>query len=302
MINDCIRRLTCRFRLWTVMASLILGAAFVPVLKAANGAIQLSISVEDKLHQPVPNLSTRDFSLKIDGEVVSPASVKYVGDQPVDWVLLVDCSNSMRGEELWKPSIQEAEAELTSLMGDRGDRVALVAISTEPIILQQLTADQALLNAAILKLHPVGATALNDSVLAAVRYLVEKSTPERRKIVWVISDGQDNQSQLRIEEWEGFFYGLGIPIVMTRVGEHFGSAPIEKLIKNSGGRMIAPDSKRTCAEDAKMFASFSMDSYQISLEVSSSSGDHRLEISTSRSGIRIADPKRRLRLSGKAKN
>lgn len=301
MINDCIRPLTCRFRLWTVMAALILGAAVVPVLKAANGAIQLSIAVEDKVHKPVPNLSMRDFSLKIDGRVVSPASATYVGDQPVDWVLLVDCSNSMRGESLWKPSIQAAGAELTSLMRDRGDRVALAVISTEPIMLQPLTADQALLTTGILKLHPVGATALHDSILAAVRYLVEKSTPERRRIVWAISDGEDNQSQLRIDEWEGPFYALGIPIVMTRVGGFSGSAPIEKLIKNSGGRTIAPDSKRTCVEDAKTLASFSRDSYLISLQLSSPGGNHKLEIATSRSGIRIADPKRRLRLSGKSK-
>lgn len=255
------------------------------------------ITAEDKSHKLVTDLKLEELSFKVDGAPVAASSIQYTGGVPVDWVLAVDCTNSMRLESGWRPAIEEAVRSLISSMQERGDRVAVAAISDQPVHLQPFMSDGQELTAAVNKLKPGGASALYDSLLVLADYLKKNSVPGRRQIVWLISDGEDNQSNSPAEKILPRFEAADLPFALLLLGESTsltsGSRErLAKVARNSGGIVLTSSSKRETVEAANQMVLFSKKEYRVIFPLQVGSRDHKLEAGVNRAGVKLLETKR----------
>jgi Ca-activated chloride channel family protein len=113
--------------------------------------------------------------------------------------LVVDTSGSMRGEKL----AQAQSALFVFLDQIRGDveRVGLIQFSTyvqTPVYLDELGNNRAALVSAVNQLQAQGETALLDGVYEAYRRLQDLGDTERINAVVVMTDGQENNSRIRL--------------------------------------------------------------------------------------------------------
>ena len=123
-------------------------------------------------------------------------TLAQVGDAeqvPLDIALLLDVSSSTSERFTFE---KQAAAGFLKQVLRSSDRAAVYAISSKPKLEQALaTAEQAATKLTAIPASTVATpTAFYDSVISAARYLAQNVPPGRRRVILVISDGQDNFS------------------------------------------------------------------------------------------------------------
>jgi Ca-activated chloride channel homolog len=158
------------------------------VLKVSSNLVVVPVSVTDQQGQPVLGLKQTDFHIEEDGHAQEIAQLGDPEQAPVDIALLIDVSASVDARFVFE---QKAAADFLRQVMKSGDRATVFAIDQTPRFIQPLgTADVAARK--LLTVAPAkGYTAFFDSVLAAEKYLDEFSTTGRRRLIVVISDGDD---------------------------------------------------------------------------------------------------------------
>lgn len=115
---------------------------------------------------------------------------------PIDVVLLVDTSNSIEG---MLSVIQSAAFSFVKKLRPE-DRFSVVGFSDRPVILLDWSSDLKAAAAALREIELSGNTALYGSVVATVYERFEKSGPDRRRAVVVLTDGDDTISSVTSRE------------------------------------------------------------------------------------------------------
>ena len=110
---------------------------------------------------------------------------------PIDMVLMLDCSGSMRGDDLVQA--KRASTELITKMIDLSvHQMALMSFSDKPKILSELTNDASKLTQELPQIEAYGGTAMIEALHAAEK-VVENST--RQKIALIVTDGYPDRRQ-----------------------------------------------------------------------------------------------------------
>ena len=132
---------------------------------------------------------------------------------PVSLGIVLDTSGSMAGEKM-----DAARAALRRFVYDLlspGDEMFLYRFDSRPILVEGWTEDRARLMRGLGSVRPAGGTALYDAVADAVPLAGEGS--RRKKALVVISDGNDTNSELEVDELqpliresEVMVYAIGI--------------------------------------------------------------------------------------------
>jgi Ca-activated chloride channel homolog len=161
------------------------GARVAQVDTSAYPIVKLYVSVTDPSGNPVPGLTARDFAITEDGQPVTIGDFAG-GTGAINTVLVIDRSGSM--DESDKMDGAKAAARAFVRQMRPGDRTAVIAFSNEPELIQPFTADTALLDGAIRRVHPDGSTALYDSLIAGVGQLQGLSG---RRALLLLTDGRD---------------------------------------------------------------------------------------------------------------
>jgi Ca-activated chloride channel homolog len=163
------------------------------VVRVTSNLIVVPVSVTDANGLPVMGLQASDFRLEEDGRVQQVTQLGDPEQVPLDIALLVDVSSSVT--ERFSFELQAATSFLKQVMR-QGDHATLFAIDRTP----RLEQPPASADVATMKLLSFRAatgpspTAFYDTVVTAARYLAA-NTPERsRRVMVVISDGEDNFS------------------------------------------------------------------------------------------------------------
>jgi len=162
------------------------------VFKVESRLIVVPVSITDAAGQPVKGLTAEDFRVLEEGK---PQKIDHIGTPdtvPLDIALLFDVSAST--DAMFKFEQQTAAKFLRDVMRP-DDRAAIFTVGQTPLLLQgRDNAEKS--TASVLTIAATkGATAFYDSVSMASDYL-RKNTPEgRRKVILVISDGEDNFSE-----------------------------------------------------------------------------------------------------------
>ncbi len=163
--------------------------------------VNLIFTVTDKHGHFIRNLKASDFSL-LDNRMV-PAEVYSFTQQtnlPLRVGLLIDTSSSIRSRFQFE---QNAAVEfLLSVLRPKVDRAFVMGFDVTPDITQPYSNNGDLLANGIRKLSPGGGTALYDAVYTACHdeMLPLSPPPLIRKILILLSDGDDNQSHATLDD------------------------------------------------------------------------------------------------------
>jgi Ca-activated chloride channel family protein len=176
-------------------------AALQPQPAPARRPLTFSARVEavqvDQRSRYVPDLSQSDFAVFEDGTRQEIAFFAQ-GRLPLALSLLLDCSASMQQT---LGLAQAAAVRFIRTLGP-GDVAEVVQFNDRVRVLQDLTEDQAALQAAVEATTASGATVLYNALYVTLKELSRRSGPDvrRRRAIVLLSDGDDTASLVRDED------------------------------------------------------------------------------------------------------
>lgn len=161
------------------------------IIKVESRLVVVPVSVLDAEGQPVLGLKKEDFRVAEEGK---PQNIEQVSDAekvPLEIALLFDVSASTDAMFQFE---QETAAKFLQEVMRPEDRATIFSIGADPTLVQARdSADKSAV--AIKSIQPTKSfTAFYDSVYAAAAYLQKNAPQGRRKVIVVISDGEDTNS------------------------------------------------------------------------------------------------------------
>ncbi len=156
--------------------------------------VLLHATVVDDKQRIVTNLEQGDFSVSEDGHQQVITSFRHE-DIPVAMGIVVDNSGSMREKR------QKVNAAALNLVraSNPSDEVFIVNFNDEYYLDQDFTASIKKLKAGLEKIESRGGTALYDAVVASADHL-KKDAKLEKKVLFVVTDGEDNESSETLEQ------------------------------------------------------------------------------------------------------
>ena len=160
--------------------------------------VDVLFSVVTKRDKLVTDLNKENFKVFDDGVQQEIASFNQPTDLPLRIGMVLDTSNSIRNRLKFE---QDAATDFLFNAIRRGrDQAFLMTFDDGPQIIKGFTGDTSDLRDTILKQRAGGGTSLYDAVYAASQELLNASplppgpNPDVRRVLVVISDGDDNSS------------------------------------------------------------------------------------------------------------
>jgi len=207
--------------------------------------VNVLVTVTDKKNRLITDLTKDDFRIFEDGR---PQQIRFFSretDLPLRIGLLIDTSNSIRGRLHFE---QEAAIDfLNEVLRPGKDSAFVVAFDVEPQLIQDYTDDVEKLSTAINGLQAGGVTTLYDAVFFACKeklYIFPPPEPYLRRVMIVISDGQDNQSVHTRDEAIAMAQTAEVTIFAistNRSGaEGKGDKVLQMLARETGGHAFFP--------------------------------------------------------------
>jgi Ca-activated chloride channel family protein len=174
------------------------GGADDPILTIRKRVDEVNVLfiATDRHGKFVRNLSQSDFSILDDHKPVQAiVNFRRETDLPIQMGLLVDMSASVRGRFDFE---KEAATGFLQHVLRRGyDKAFVVGFNKSSHLTQDFTDNVQLLSAGVQQLSGGGGTALYDAIYKACKEkLYERSDHPVRKAIIVVSDGEDNQSEV----------------------------------------------------------------------------------------------------------
>jgi Ca-activated chloride channel homolog len=149
--------------------------------------------IDDKQHI-VTNLDRNAFSVFEDGKPQTIISFHHE-DIPVAMGIVIDNSGSMREK---RAKVNQAALNLVRSSNPQ-DEVFVVNFNDEYYLDQDFTNDLLKLKEALEKIDARGGTALYEAVVASAEHLKRNARLER-KVLFVVTDGEDNASRETLEQ------------------------------------------------------------------------------------------------------
>ncbi|HEX5886806.1 MAG TPA: VWA domain-containing protein [Pyrinomonadaceae bacterium] len=166
------------------------------VVKVTSNLVMVPVSVTDQQGQAVQGLKVADFRLEEEGK---PQEISGIGDPeqvPLAIALLFDVSSSTSQRGFFA-SQQNAAATFLRLVMKPSDKAAIFTITDKATMIQPLASAET--SAAKMLMIPAATTpvptAFYDTVTAASRYLMNSAPSNFRRVIVVLSDGDDNFSE-----------------------------------------------------------------------------------------------------------
>jgi len=156
--------------------------------------VLLHASVVDKNGKLLTNIPQSAFKILEDG-VEQPLKLFRREDVPVSMGIIVDNSGSMNSK---RARVAAAALELVK-QSNPEDEVFIVNFNDDTHIDQVLTNDVRKLQAALARMESRGGTAMRDALSTSIDY-VKKNGKKDKKVLVVITDGNDNSSNISLEQ------------------------------------------------------------------------------------------------------
>src|SRR6202790_3637422 len=161
--------------------------------------VDVLFSVVTKREKLVTDLNKENFKVFDDGVQQEIAAFSQPTDLPLRIGMVLDTSNSIRERLKFE---QDAAIDFIFNALRRGrDQAFLMTFDDGPQVIKEFTGDSGELRDTILKQRAGGGTSLSDAVYSASQELLNKSplppgpNPDVRRVLVVISDGDDNSSK-----------------------------------------------------------------------------------------------------------
>jgi Ca-activated chloride channel family protein len=164
------------------------------VIRKDVDEVLLHATVVDEKQHIVTDLDRKAFTVFEDGKPQNIISFRHE-DIPVSMGIVIDNSGSMREK---RAKVNQAALNLVRA-SNPGDEVFVVNFNDEYYLDQDFTSDLLKLKEALDKIDARGGTALRDAVVASAEHLKRDARLER-KVLFVVTDGDDNASRESLED------------------------------------------------------------------------------------------------------
>jgi Ca-activated chloride channel family protein len=164
------------------------------VFKRDVDEVLLHASVIDDKQHIVTNLDRGAFTVFEDGKPQNIISFRHE-DIPVSMGIVIDNSGSMREK---RSKVNQAALNLVRASNPK-DEVFIVNFNDEYYLDQDFTNDLLRMKEALEKIDARGGTSLYDAVVASADHLKRFARLER-KVIFVVTDGEDNASNETLEQ------------------------------------------------------------------------------------------------------
>jgi Ca-activated chloride channel family protein len=219
------------------------------IIRINTNLVAVPVSVTDAEGNPVRNLKTEDFQLEEEGVQQTVQSLGEPGKTPIELALLFDVSRSVRNRFDFE---RETAGRFLKEVLKPGDAVTVFSIGTAPKLSVQRTenVDSAVAaTTAILPDEP--STAFFDTVVRASHHLNDSSNPGVRRVMVVLSDGEDTNSERfrlgdatrELQRADALFYAInpsGPSIRLNKISTK-GHDGMIALANETGGVAFLPD-------------------------------------------------------------
>lgn len=166
----------------------------VYVFKADVQEVVLHATVVDERQRLVTNLDKTAFTVFEDGQPQQITSFRYE-DIPVALGIIIDNSGSMRDK---RSAVNAAAINLVKASNPQ-DEVFVVNFNDEYYLDQDFTGSVPKLQEALERIESRGGTAMYDALVASADHL-KKSARLDKKVLLVVTDGEDNASRESLEQ------------------------------------------------------------------------------------------------------
>ncbi len=166
----------------------------VYIFKKEVDEVTLHATVVDDHFRPITGLTKNDFTVFEDGK---PQKITYFKNEdiPVALGIVIDNSGSMRDK---RAAVNAAALNLVRSSNPQ-DQVFVVNFNEEYFLDQDYTGSVPKLKDALERIESRGGTALYDAVVASSDHL-KKSGALEKKVLLVVTDGEDNASRESLEQ------------------------------------------------------------------------------------------------------
>ena len=165
------------------------------VVRVTSNLVVVPASVTTQQGEPVQGLQAGDFRLEEEGRAQEIAQLGDAEQVPLDIAILFDVSSSVTAKNFFTFQQQSAARFLKDVLKPI-DRAAIITVADKPTLVQPLAAADAA-TARVLTIPAADKsvpTAFYDSITYAAKYLAENAPGRHRRVILVLSDGDDNFS------------------------------------------------------------------------------------------------------------
>ena len=237
------------FSLWDRGAS---GQEPQTTIRAEVALVNVVFTAVDRDNRPIQGLKPDDFQIlenRVPQKIEYFSAVGKGSEVPLTIALLIDTSGSVKDKLEFEK--QTAAEFFREILRPEKDLALIIQFDSEVNLVQDFTQRQSDLLKALDSLKAGNSTALYDAVYLAAE---EKLKGEvGRKVMVVITDGEDTSSKLRKEEaieaaqkGDVLIYGIGVR--SDEFGSNFGV--LKKFAEETEGAFFSPRAKLAEIEEA----------------------------------------------------
>jgi Ca-activated chloride channel family protein len=244
--------------------------------------ITLNVSVTDRYGRAVTGLGKDAFTV-FDNGVRQEIHFFSDEDAPASVSIVFDTSGSMSDDKI--KQAKKALARFIQTSQDK-DEFFLIDFNSRARLLLDKSRDGDAVLGKLTYVQPQGNTALYDAVYFGIEKVMRGAHP--RKIVIVISDGEDNDSRRtfkevkrQVQESDAIVYAVGFGGFYPMKGSLNGRSVLKELTATSGGKAFFPGDEVEMDEAFERIALEIRRFYSISYYPSDFKADgkkHRLKI------------------------
>ncbi len=217
-------------------------------VRLSSRLVLVPVSASDAAGKPVKELTAEDFAIEEEGRRQAIASLGEPGKVPVEIALLFDVSASIRGQFEFE---QQAAVRFIKEVLKPADAVSVFSIGTTPKIVKTRTSSGVEATTGLMSIAPVQEpTAFFDTVVEAALYLGKTADAGSRRVLVVISDGEENFSEhyklndaLReLQKNDCLFYSInptGSSLSLNKISTR-GQTVMESMSAETGGKAFVP--------------------------------------------------------------
>jgi Ca-activated chloride channel homolog len=211
--------------------------------------VAVPVSVTDAEGNPVRNLKAEDFQIDEEGVQQTVQSLGEPGKTPIELALLFDVSRSIRNRFDFE---KETAGRFLKEILKPGDAVSVFSIGVTPKLSVPRTSNADSAVAATAAIQPTeDSTAFFDTVVRASHHLNDSSNPGVRRVMVVLSDGEDTNSERfrlgdakrELQRADALFYAInpsGPSIHLNKISTK-GHEGMITLANETGGVAFLPD-------------------------------------------------------------
>ena len=212
-----------------------------PTFRSDTRLVILPISVSDKSGKLITDIPQKSFKVYENG-AEQPIKIFKREDVPISLGIIIDNSGSMREK---RQKVETASMDLVKASNPQ-DEVFIVNFNDDAWLDVPFTSDIKKMEEGIAKIDSRGGTAMRDAINLSMDYL-RKEGKKQKKVVLVITDGNDNASSISLEKLvtraqqeEVLIYSIGLLNEEERREARIAKRALDELTRESGGVAFYP--------------------------------------------------------------